>query len=101
VTQIYNIGSRPTITAKFTDMDGVLTNPNSVVVMIRNPQGTEISVEPPDSALVNISSGVWQYTFSIPLNLPGNWVVRFKGTSGIVAASEITIPVKASAFDNP
>lgn len=98
---VYDIGDRPTVTATFTDAAGALTDPSTVVAIVRTPAGVETTTTSPNAALVNTSTGVWAFTLPTALTAAGNWRVRIKGTAGLIAAAETTLAVRASAFTNP
>ena len=97
----YDIGDRPTVTATFTSVTGALTNPSTVVAMLRNPVGVETTITSPNAALVNSSTGVWVFTLPTAFDTDGNWYVRIKGTAGLIAAAETTLAVRASNFNTP
>ena len=101
MASIYDIGDRPTVTATFTSAAGVLTNPSTVVAILRTPVGVETTTTSPNAALVNSSTGVWAFTLPTAFDTAGNWQVRIKGTAGLIAAAETTLAVRASAFATP
>lgn len=99
--QEYFIGAKPVITATFKDATGALSNPTTVVFMLRDPSGTETSVTSPNAAIVNGSTGIWTYTHTSTVTTPGEWSVRVKGTAGTFAAFEDGFIVNQSAFATP
>ena len=98
---VYDIGDRPTVTASFTDVAGTLTDPSTVVAIVRTPAGVETTTTSPNAALVNSSTGVWAFTLPTAFDAAGNWRVRIKGTAGLIAAAETTLAVRESLFDTP
>lgn len=97
----YPVGSRPVITASFTDVAGVAADPTVVTFMIRDADGAVTSTSSPNAAITNTSVGTWVYTFPSALpNTPGMWYVRVEGT-GVVAAKEQAFVVDRSAFPEP
>jgi len=98
---VYDIGDKPTVTATFTNAAGALTNPSTVVAILRTPAGVETTTTSPNAAIVNTSTGVWAFTLPSAFDTAGNWQVRIKGTAGLIAAAETTMAVRASAFASP
>jgi nitrogen fixation protein FixH len=98
---VYDIGDRPTVTAKFTDAAGTPTDPSTVVAIVRTPAGVETTTTTPNAAIVNTAVGTWAFTLPTAFDAGGNWRVRIKGTAGLIAAAETTLAVRASAFTNP
>jgi hypothetical protein len=97
----YDIGDKPTVTATFTNAAGTLTNPSTVVAILRTPAGVETTTTSPNAAIVNTSTGVWAFTLPSAFDTAGNWQVRIKGTAGLIAAAETTLVVRPSAFASP
>jgi hypothetical protein len=94
--ETYDVGDKPEVQVTFRDTADVLTNPGALSGLIRYPDGTEAAL----SAPTNNSTGI--YTWAIPtLTQQGVHVVRAKGTSGLVAATEVSFKVRATAFTAP
>lgn len=100
---VYDIGDRPTVTATFTDADGVAADPTTVVVKTRTPAGTETTYTSGSSATIvdTATTGVWTFTFPAALAENGTYRVRFKGTAGLEAAGEIEVKVNSTQFASP
>lgn len=85
------VGDRATITAKFL-LNGVLTDPTSVTVTVKDPSGNDSTPTP-----TNSSTGV--YTLNLDLDEYGQWNIKWAGTGAVVAAIVKSIFVEKSAFD--
>lgn len=83
-------GTRKRVTGTFT-LDGTNTDPGAVTVTVLSPDGVTSTVEA-------TKNGTGIYYADVDLTDPGPWVVRFVGTSPVVAAAETTVLVDASAF---
>lgn len=90
------IGGRPTVRGTFRDDDDVLADPTSITVTTRDPTGAEIDYTSPHAAIVNVSTGIWDFQFPAPVTLAGTWWVYMKGNSGVQAASEIKLKIKGA-----
>lgn len=93
----YNVGSRPTITAVFVDIDDEPTDPASITFSVRAPDGT-IETDTEDAA-ANPEVGVWKWTIPTAFDQRGIWLVRVAATEGLEAADEVAMYVADSAFD--
>ena len=98
---IYDIGDRPTVTGTFTNDAGTLTDPTTVTVRVREPDGTETLYTSPVASIVNSSTGVWAFTFPAALDAAGDWYVRFRSTAGLLTAGEQKLVVRPTAFTTP
>lgn len=89
-------GTQPTVTFQFRDLDsGLLADPSEVYVRVEGPGGVVAEYTTPSAHIVNVSTGVWRFTFpNIPP--PGTWKVYGAGTAGVIAAAETSIAVKSS-----
>ena len=83
------------------DEVGVAVTPTTIVVIIRDPAGTETTTTSPNAAITTPVTGTIKYTFPTALNLAGTWSVRMKGTGGTITAGEGTISVATSNFTSP
>ncbi len=97
----YDIGDKVTVSATFENASGVLTDPSTVVFILRSPSRTETTYTYGSSSEVTkTSTGV--FAFAVPtFTEAGNWVVRAKGTAGLITAGESIIRVTASNFVTP
>jgi hypothetical protein len=93
------IGSK--VAATFTwVVDGVLTDPTTVVVLVRTPAGVETTYTYGSSTeLTKVSAGVYKLTLT--LNQPETWWFRAKGTGAAEANTEISQYVSPSHFTTP
>ena len=98
---VYDIGDRPVITATFRNDADALTDPTTVPVRVREPDGTETPYTPPAASIVNSSTGVWAFTFPAALDAAGDWYVRFRSTAGLLTAGEQKLVVRPTAFTTP
>ena len=98
---VYDIGDRPVITATFRNAADALTDPTTVTVRVREPDGTETLYTSPVASIVNSSTGVWAFTFPAALDAAGDWYVRFRSTAGLLTAGEQKLVVRPTAFTTP
>ena len=87
----YTQGSRIRITGTFKDSAGVLTNPTTITLKVRDGDGVITTYNNID--LTNSSTGVWFKDFT--LSIAGAWKFWFASTAGLVTAggSEFTVTV--------
>lgn len=97
MTEPYDIGDQPTVTATFRDIDEVLTDPSAITIKVREPDGTETAYDQTDAT--NPSVGVWSFLMPAPLDSCGIWTVKFFGTAGLIAAQETSFKVRCSRID--
>jgi predicted MarR family transcription regulator len=98
MTDRYDIGDRPTITATFRSLTDVLTNPTAITFKTRKPDGTVTTANQTDAA--NPSVGVWEYLLPAAFDRAGSWTVRVQATAGIETAGEFSFQVRASEFSS-
>lgn len=84
----YDQGTRVRLTATFRDDTAALTSPAVVECKVGEPDGTVVTL-----SASNVSLGVFE-AFVTP-DAPGEWWVRWAGTSGLVVASERRFLVRA------
>lgn len=94
----YDVGDQPTVTGLFTDIDGNPADPTSILVRVRNPDGTTID-EYDETDLENPTVGTWTFTFPTPFTDDGPYIVKFYGTAGVIAADDIRLVVNCSEAD--
>ena len=97
----YDIGDRPRITARFTNLDGVPETPTSIVVKVKHPSGTEVSYSSPHASITSPVAGAVVFEFPSVLDVDGTWHVRVIGAAGVNAAAETPFSVRPSAFTAP
>jgi hypothetical protein len=98
---IHDIGDTPIYEVAFTNAAGAPSDPTEMTFMLKKPDGTETSYVYGAAAQV-VRSGVGTYQFTVPtLVAAGQYVVRAKGTAGIITAVERAFGVRVSAFTNP
>lgn len=96
-----DIGDRPVITATFTSVDNVATDPTTVTFRHKVPSGIETSYVYGIAAEVSrTSTGV--FTFTVPtITASGIHFVRSVGTGSIATAGESEFGVRITAFVTP
>lgn len=94
---LYDYGDRPTFSFEVRNYAGVLADPTTLIVKVKNPAGTVTTkTYPTDVEVVRLSVG--RFTFDQTLNAEGEWHYRAEATGAIVGAGEQTISVRDSAF---
>jgi len=96
--KVVDIGDQVRSTVTFT-LDGVSTDPTTIVRKIKDPAGTETTVTVPDASVTKASDGV--YYSDIVATMAGTYYVRWNGTGTVVAAAESSFVVRQSAFTTP
>lgn len=100
MSQSFTVGTRPTVVARFrsVDIDGVetLADPTTVRVVTRNPDGVQTTYTSPNVNLVNVGTGIWQFTFPAELTDPGTWRVYFDGDGAVDVADEIEFRIRGA-----
>lgn len=82
-TTAYDIGDVKRCQCTFTNLAGTATNPTTVALTIREPDGVETAVA--QGSMTNSGTGVWHYDYTI--SKAGRHVERWVGT-GTVAVAE-------------
>lgn len=95
----FNIGTRPTLTVTFRNINGDLENPTAILFSLRPPQGAIVTGT--ELNATNVSVGVWDWQVPDPLTLPGTYWVQAMATSGMQVADEICFTVPKSKFPAP
>ena len=94
---VYDKGDRVRLSAAFTNLSDVATDPTTVVVKIKDPSGNvATSTYGVDAAVVKDSTG--NYHIDLDIDESGIWHHRWTGTGTIVAAGEADISVRKSNF---
>jgi hypothetical protein len=91
----YPVGN--TIALKVTFMDAVTrqpADPTTVKLRVQDPSGAEVDYLIP--TMTHPSTGLFQQ--EIVSAMPGTWKYRWEGTGAVIAASEKSFEVQASAF---
>lgn len=73
----YDIGDRVTLTQRFVNAAGTLTDPTTVVVTVTAPSGTATTPSTSSS-----STGIW--TATVDPTESGIWGVRWAGTGALL-----------------
>ena len=86
------IGSRPTLTFTFTDIDGVPADPSTIAMTVMDPSGTLTTWEISD--FTNPTPGTWVFEFADPLTEVGEWwVYAAAAGGGADAAAETSFTI--------
>lgn len=84
-TAVHDPGDLRRLGVTFTNLAGVITDPDAVTFSIRNPAGAIVTyVYLTDAALVRTTTGVYYVDFAI--TLPGRHVYRWAGTGAVATA---------------
>lgn len=86
----YEIGDLVRLTGSFANQNGTLTNPTTVTLMVRNPDGTTMMV----SSLTNSSTGIFYSDY--PVSESGLYYYRYAGAGAVTAAIEAQFQVAQS-----
>lgn len=78
---------------------GTLTDPTSITLIIRQPNGTETSYTYGAAQITKVSTGI--YYKDIAIDAGGQWVARYKGTGAVPDAAEHVLDVPPSFFASP
>ena len=93
----YEIGQRVRIsTASPFSVAGVATDPTTITLQVRKPDGTITSYTYALSEITRDSAGT--YHKDIDIDAEGNWYYRWIGTGTVVAADENWFTVNPSKF---
>jgi len=90
----YDIGDRLRVTCTFTNTAGTATDPTTVAITVREPDTTETTYTWAAGQVTRSAAGVFYY--EIDFDAAGTWVVYWKATGTVVAASEKQYYVHAS-----
>ncbi len=91
----YNIGDKRRLTATFTDIDSVLTDPTDITFLMKEPDGTKTTHLSGSAEVVAVSTGVWYVDWTITQEGIHNY--EFKGTGAVVTAEERSFRVRRRA----
>lgn len=93
----YDKGDLVRISAAFTNVSSVATDPSTIVCRVRRPQGSiTLYTYGTDAALVK--SGTGNYYVDLTTDQSGVWYYRFEGTGAVVQAEEDSFFVEVSQF---
>ena len=93
----YDIGDTPRFEARFTDIDGDPADPTTMRFRVKSPAGsTDYDQDAPE--VTNPQVGTWMLDLGDPYDIAGYWIIRAEGLTGLVAAEEVRIAVRESAF---
>lgn len=84
----------------FTDGNGIIGDPTTITLKVRDPNGIETPYVFGSSAIVKDSVGKYHFDLG-PLTVAGRWFYRWIGAGSIVAAAEGSFAVNKSAFTAP
>ena len=90
-TTAVDIGDVKRLQATFKDVAGILTNPTAINLIIREPDGTEITKVIGD--MTTPSTGVFYFDHTFTAK-PGRHIVRWESTGGVATAERIEFWVR-------
>lgn len=89
----YFVGETVRISVTFTDSDGTPTDPDTVTLNIRNPDGDLQPVTYNPGDIVRDSVGLYRYDIA-PADVGGYWHYRWEGDGTVEAAQEESFYVR-------
>lgn len=93
-TTAYDVGDLKRCSCAFTSIAGAATDPTAVVLVIREPDGTEITKSyPTPSDITKDSTGNYHYDFAI--TKAGRHVERWVGTGAVAVGEKIEFWARA------
>lgn len=93
-TTAYDIGDMKRCSVAITSIAGVAADPTAVVLIIREPDGTEVTKNYPTPAdLTKDSTGNYHYDYTI--TKAGRHVERWVGTGSVVVAERVEFWARA------
>lgn len=97
--QTFDIGDTVRFAAVFTTTAGVATDPTTVALKLKEPDGAETSYTYAGAAVTKDSTGT--YHKDVVVDASGTWHYRWVGTGAVTSAEEGRIVVRKSAFASP
>jgi hypothetical protein len=96
----YQIGQVFVVTTTFKNAAGAATDPTTIRLLIKTPDGTETTyLYDTDEEVARVTAGV--YKFELYLTQSGNHYYRWVGTGTVIAATEGALTVQKSRFTEP
>lgn len=93
----YVLGNVVLLTSpSFATPAGVLTDPTTTTLKVRDPTGVETDYT--GVTLTHVSTGVFSYVLTPAIS--GMWHYRWKGVGAVVAANEQSFEVRPSDFSS-
>lgn len=90
VTTAYDIGDVRSLKGTFADASGTLTNPTTIALVIKEPDGTLTTKAIGD--LTTTATGVYTYVFTISQS--GRHIVNWTSTGSVAVAAETEFYVR-------
>ena len=91
----YDVGDGVRTTSLF-KVSGVLTDPTTVTIKIKSPDGTITTKTWAGGDIVRTSLGVFTHTFTV--TAAGSWWYRWEGAGAVIGAAERRLQVRTSEF---
>lgn len=86
------VGTAPTVTGVFTDIDGVATNPSAITFTVVTPARVATVYTAPHASIANPAVGTYVFTFPAGTTEVGSYWVYVRGTgNGVTVAEEVEI----------
>lgn len=90
-----DIGDKAIVSNTFSTVAGVATDPTTIVLEYKKPDGTTTSKTYPDTI---VKDGTGVYHIDITMDQAGEWRAKWTGTGSLIAASETNWTINPSAF---
>jgi hypothetical protein len=90
----FDVNDLVEVRCTFTNDSGVNTNPSTVSLQVKEPDGTITTYA--QGTLTNSATGVWQK--NVTPDAAGLWYYRFSGTGTVTQEQEGVFFVRKSAF---
>ena len=98
VDNCYQDGDSVRLEIRTKDDAGVLTDPTTVTLKIKPPNGAQVTFTEAGGGVTKISVGHFRRDHVIPVAEVGTWTYRYQTTGAIVAAEEKTFTVEATVM---
>lgn len=91
---MYDVGDEVTLTALFTDLDGVAADPSAVTCAVQHEDDEPVALTPASTVV-----GTW--TATVLPDQSGTWRYRWAGTGTVTAAEEGAFYVRRRQVATP
>ena len=90
VTTAHDIGDTRRLQATFTDVSGTATNPTTIALVIKAPDGTKTTKDIND--LTNDGTGIYFYDHAF--TTAGRHIINWTATGAVITAAETEIYIR-------
>lgn len=84
------VGSEPRFTMTYKSLDGVAADPTTIILKLRKPDGTVVTIE--KASMTSPTTGTWRALYTIDQS--GRWWGRVKSTGTPAVASQFHFDVE-------